>query len=74
MSAAPRDAIREAFSAGLIDDGEGWMQMLVDRNRTSHTYREATAAEIVNNILGRHYSLLQSLQTSMQTRIDTHDH
>lgn len=38
-----RDAIREAFSAGLVDDGERWMQMLQDRNRTSHTYNEETA-------------------------------
>lgn len=32
-----RDTIREAFSKGLICDGHAWMQMLTDRNRTSHT-------------------------------------
>ncbi|MGP3789256.1 MULTISPECIES: HI0074 family nucleotidyltransferase substrate-binding subunit [unclassified Pseudomonas] len=33
-----RGTIREAFAKGLVDDGEGWMAMLVDRNRTSRTY------------------------------------
>ena len=45
-----RDTIREAFSRGLIADGEVWMKMLVDRNRTSHTYNEKTANEILQNI------------------------
>jgi nucleotidyltransferase substrate binding protein (TIGR01987 family) len=35
-----RDTIREAFSKGLISDGHAWMQMLTDRNRTSHAYNE----------------------------------
>ena len=45
-----RDTIREAFSRGLIVDGEIWMKMLVDRNRTSHTYNEKIANEILQNI------------------------
>ena len=45
-----RDAIREAFAHELIDDGEAWMNMLVDRNQTSHTYNEATVEEILTNI------------------------
>jgi len=35
-----RDTIREAFSKGLISDGHAWMQMLTDRNRTSHTMKK----------------------------------
>ncbi len=31
-----RDTIRKAFSLGLIDDGQGWMDMLASRNKTSH--------------------------------------
>ena len=35
-----RDAFQLAFKRGLIDEGEIWMEMLKDRNRTSHTYNE----------------------------------
>lgn len=32
-----RDATREAFNKGLIDNGEVWMEMIKSRNQTSHT-------------------------------------
>lgn len=57
-----RDTIREGFGRGLIDDGEGWMSMLVDRNRSSHTYNEVVAEAIVANILNRHVPLLLALE------------
>ena len=39
-----RDTLRLAFRMGLIDDGEGWLAMVQDRNLTSHTYNLSTAA------------------------------
>src|SRR3990167_1523928 len=45
-----RDATREAFKLDLIHDGETWMEMIKDRNRTSHTYNQKTANQIVVNI------------------------
>lgn len=38
-----RDAVREAFARGLVEDGEGWMAMIQDRNKTAHTYNELIA-------------------------------
>src|SRR5438105_15715970 len=46
-----KDATREAFAKGLIQDGEAWMAMIQSRNRTSHTYNQDTADEIANAIL-----------------------
>ncbi|MEX0606044.1 MAG: nucleotidyltransferase substrate binding protein [Marinobacter sp.] len=68
----PRDAIREAFSAGLIEDGERWMQMLQDRNRTSHTYNEETAEEILTNIFQNYHGLLTNLQQRMNSEMQKH--
>ncbi|HOP40040.1 MAG TPA: nucleotidyltransferase substrate binding protein [Geobacteraceae bacterium] len=62
-----RDTIREAFSAGLIEDGEGWMDMLKDRNRTSHTYNQETADEIARNIAHRYHDLFVALRQKMET-------
>ena len=45
-----RDTIHEAFSNELVTDGDTWMKMMVDRNRTSHTYNEKTARVITENI------------------------
>ena len=60
-----RDAIREAFAVELITDGEGWMRMLQDRNRTTHTYNEEVAAAIASNIRRRYFALFAELKTQM---------
>lgn len=61
-----RDTIREAFNAGLIEDGDAWMEMLKDRNLTSHTYNEDVAEKISANIIRLHYSKLDKLRIRMQ--------
>lgn len=46
-----RDATREAFNKGLIEDGEGWMEMIKSRNKSSHTYDEKILEELEHRIL-----------------------
>ena len=57
-----RDATREAFAAGLIENGEAWMQMIVHRNETSHTYNEDIANVIVEAILTRYVTEFEEFQ------------
>ncbi|MDQ3623027.1 MAG: nucleotidyltransferase substrate binding protein [Verrucomicrobiota bacterium] len=45
-----KDATREAFAKGLIENGETWMEMIKNRNQTSHTHNEEIADEIVRAI------------------------
>ncbi len=61
-----RDATRTAFSLGLIKEGESWIGMIKDRNRTSHTYNRDVAKEIAFNITKRFFDLFTALQTKMQ--------
>lgn len=63
-----RDIIREAFTQGLIEEGEGWMNMLADRNRTSHTYNEETAEAILANISQQRRVLLKALENVLLAR------
>jgi len=46
-----RDATRKAFKLGLISNGDVWMDMIKNRNQTSHTYNEETAKKIAGSIL-----------------------
>jgi nucleotidyltransferase substrate binding protein (TIGR01987 family) len=50
-----KDATREAFSAGLIHNGELWMDMINSRNKTTHTYNQETADAIYNKIINQYY-------------------
>ena len=47
---APRSTIKVAFKNKVIDNGDIWIEMMLDRNRTSHVYDENTAIEIVSKI------------------------
>ena len=62
-----RDAIRKAFELGLIEDGEGWMDMLKSRNVTSHTYNEETAREIYQAVVEVYYSLFKQLRIKLES-------
>ena len=46
----PKEIIKEAFAVSLIDNESVWIQMLTDRNMTSHTYDEKLADEIYDRI------------------------
>lgn len=62
---SPRATIREAFSSKLIDDGEQWIDMLVDRNKTSHLYDEEEARLIFEKIIVNYNDLLLQLSSKM---------
>ena len=54
----PKSVIKEAFKIKMIDNGDGWIDMLEDRNKTSHIYDKDTAQLIYNKIKERHFGLL----------------
>ncbi len=61
-----KDATREGFRAGLIENGEAWMDMIASRNLTSHTYDEATVAKIVSAILDTYFAEFQTLRNKLE--------
>lgn len=54
----PRSCIKEAFRRDLLKEGETALDMLEDRNRTSHLYDEATAKEIFERIRSTYAGLI----------------
>lgn len=61
-AATPRRAVREAFAAGLLDDGQLWFDMIADRNRTVHTYDETRLEAVVANVRARYFAAFETLQ------------
>ena len=57
-----RDATREAFSNGLVDDGEGWMEMIKSRNQSSHTNNEEVAEELKQKIIHTYFNLFSEFK------------
>lgn len=49
-SFGPKQVMQYAYGKKLITDEQIWIDMLNDRNLTSHTYKEALANQIYQNI------------------------
>ena len=60
-----KDVTRHAFKVGLIEKGQVWMDMIQSRNLTSHTYNEATAAQIAAAILNDYFLEFESLHSKL---------
>jgi nucleotidyltransferase substrate binding protein (TIGR01987 family) len=60
-----RDATRAAFAVQLVEDGEGWMEMIASRNQSSHTYNRATAQMLVQRIVERYAALFAAFARRM---------
>lgn len=60
-----KDATRAAFSAGLIRNGEAWMNMIQSHNLSSHTYDEAIAAQIASAIRDIYLAEFEALQATL---------
>ena len=55
---SPREAIRQAFGAGLLGHIDCWFQALESRNLFVHTYDDSSAEEAVSLIKGKFFSML----------------
>ena len=58
---SPRSCIKEAFKANLIEDDEIFLDMLEDRNLSSHIYSEEISREIFEKIKNVYIKYLENL-------------
>lgn len=63
---SPKAVIKQAFAFGMIQDQQAWIDLLNDRNLTSHVYDEATARLIFERIETRHLALFDAALAYMK--------
>lgn len=62
----PKDTVQESFRQGLIKKGDVWMNMIKDRNLTSHIYNEEISNEIVTAIINIYFLEFKDLQATFE--------
>lgn len=62
----PKDVVRASFKYGIIEEGEIWMDMIKNRNKTSHTYNEETAKDIIIAILTTYHAEFKKLEHKLE--------
>ena len=66
---SPREALKKAFEIGILENGHDWMDLLLDRNLTAHTYDEQKATEMEQMIQNKYFPLLKELLISFKLRM-----
>ena len=69
-TSGPRDVIRKAFAAGHIEsdtEADAWLNMLDDRNLTTHVYRRPLAREIHERVVAYHAKRLRAMAEKLPT-------
>lgn len=64
-----REATVEAFNEDLIDDGKGWLDMIIDRIKYNPVYPEDFKDELVQNISGKYLRLLSNFERKFQDKM-----
>jgi nucleotidyltransferase substrate binding protein (TIGR01987 family) len=57
----PKEAFQEAYRAKWLTDEKIWLEMIKDRNTTSHVYNEETAVAIYQHIKKKYYPAIKEL-------------
>ena len=63
---SPREVIKEAFSSGLIENGEDWIDMMLARNSLSHLYDEETSRKIYDDIKNIYFKEIKNLIVKLE--------
>jgi len=66
---SPRDSIKTAFQTELINNGNSWLEALMDRSLTAHTYDEVFATEVYEKIKNHYSRLLETLYVKFKEEI-----
>ena len=66
QTGSPRQILKAAFRAGMIDDEELWLAALVSRNNVAHAYNQAIALDIIKATKEKYYSMFERLKKRME--------
>jgi|SRR5215210_7038701 len=67
---SPRAALKKAFEMNIIENGHDWMDLLLDRNLTAHTYDEQKATDMELLIQNKYFPILKALLNSFKQKLD----
>lgn len=66
----PRDTTVDAFHEELIDDGEGWLDMIIIRIKTTPIYNEDTTKILVKKILSHYIILFENFKRKIEKKLE----
>ncbi len=66
----PRDVLAKAYQFELINDEKIWLEMLDNRNITSHIYHQEEAKKVFESILNSYYPVMKKTYAKLKERFN----
>lgn len=67
-SNTPRQVIKQAFAAGLLPDAQTWIDIMLLRNKISHTYDQQVFEQALHTIRDDYYPAFERLYDDFVVR------
>lgn len=64
-----KDAVRKAFAAGIIENGDVWMDMIASRNVSINSYEDKVANKILEKSVSFYYEAFKSLKLLFEKKL-----
>lgn len=65
---SPRAIIKIAYQCGMIDNYEGWLELLESRNILAHTYSDTQALQVIRKLRAEYLNLFLALKKELDDR------
>ncbi len=59
---SPRQILKTAYQADMIQDEELWLAALVSRNNVAHAYNKEIALDIIHDTKDKYYKMFERLE------------
>lgn len=66
QTGSPRQIIKTAYQAGMVEEEEAWLDALVARNNVAHAYNKEIALDIIRGTKNRYYTMFEKLKKKME--------
>lgn len=65
---SPRAIIKVAYQCKMLDDCEGWLELLDSRNILAHTYSDEQALNVIKKVRSDYIFLFEALKKEIDER------
>lgn len=63
---SPRQILKTAYQANMIQNEELWLEALVSRNNVAHAYNAAVALDIIHATKDKYYAMFEQLKKTLE--------
>ncbi|MCM1283761.1 MAG: HI0074 family nucleotidyltransferase substrate-binding subunit [Roseburia sp.] len=68
QTGSPRQILKLAYSAGMVQDEEKWLAMLASRNEVSHSYNEEIALGLMRLVRADYIGMFEELKAELEEK------